>query len=75
MAALRKPLKALILGLAAVVTVATGAVFPVPPLIVLARHRRSDRTELVLRARAGVALDLSRPRVPASILETGSRIG
>jgi hypothetical protein len=68
MGALRKTLKASVLTLAVGISVALGAVFPVPPIIVFFRGRRTDRTELVLPATPGARLDLSRHQVPASLL-------
>lgn len=69
MGAFRRTLKAVVLGLGIVVTVAMGAVFPVPPLIVLAARRRAERAELIRPASAGVRLDLSRPEVAAGLLD------
>lgn len=65
---LRKVLQAGVLALAVVVTVTMGAVFPVPPLVLMARRRRTDRTEVVLPAAPGNRLDLTRPYLPASLL-------
>lgn len=68
MGALRKTLGVLVLTIAVGLSVVLGAVFPVPPIIVLSRRRRTDRTELVLPAAPGTRLNLSSPRVPASLL-------
>lgn len=68
MGALRKTLRVLVLTIAVGLSVALGAVFPVPPIIVLSRRRRTDRTELVLPAAPGTRLDLSRTQVAASLL-------
>lgn len=68
MSALRKTLRVLVLALAVGLSVALGAMFPVPPIIVLSRRRRTDRTELVLPAARGTRLDLRRTEVPASLL-------
>jgi hypothetical protein len=69
---LSKTLKAFVLTLAVGISVALGAIFPVPPVIVFFRGRRTDRTELVLPAAPGARLDLSRHEVPASLLpQTG----
>jgi hypothetical protein len=68
MGALRKTLKVLFLTVAVGLSLALGAVFPVPPIIVMSRRRRTDRTELVLPAAPGTRLDLSSTRVPASLL-------
>lgn len=69
MGALRKTLHVTVLGLAMTFSVVLGAVFPVPPLMVLARRRRTDPTELVLPAVAGTGLDLETTRVPAALLD------
>lgn len=71
----RKTLKAVLLGLAVAVTVAVGAVFPVPPLIVLTARRRTDRTELILPANPGGGLDLGRFEVPAGLVDRESPAG
>ena len=68
-----KALKSLILWLGVVVSVAMGVIFPVPPLLILPSRRRTERTELILPVRAGVALDLSAATVPAGMLDRRSR--
>jgi hypothetical protein len=68
MGALCKTLRVLVLTFAVGLSVVLGAVFPVPPIIVMSRRRRTDRTELVLPATPGRRLDLSRTQVPASLL-------
>jgi len=70
MGAVRKTLGALVLGLAMIFSVVLGAVFPVPPLMVLARRRRTDPIELVMPAVAGTGLDLERTEVPAALLDS-----
>jgi hypothetical protein len=70
MSAVRKVLGALVLGLAMVFSVVLGAVFPVPPLAVLVRRRRTDPIELVMPAVSGTGLDLGRTEVPAALLDT-----
>ncbi|HVL51954.1 MAG TPA: hypothetical protein VM754_10695 [Actinomycetota bacterium] len=69
-----KTLKAMVLGLAVLVSVTLGAVFPVPAFLVLSRHRRTDRTELTLPASPGIALDLEQARVPAELLHRDLRV-
>lgn len=66
---MNKAVRAAVLGLAALISVAIGAVFPVPPLVLLSRRRRTDRTELALPASPDLALDLHRMRVPARVLD------
>lgn len=51
-------------------SVVLGAVFPVPPLMVLARRRRTDPIELVMPAVSGTGLDLKRTEVPAALLDS-----
>jgi len=70
MGALRKTLNVTVLGLAMIFSVVLGAVFPVPPLMVLTRRRRTDPIELVMPAVAGTGLDLETIRVPAALLHT-----
>jgi hypothetical protein len=72
MAKLRKILSIAMLGMGAAVTVALGVVFPIPPVMILARRRRTDRTELIQPAPAGDSIDLSTPRVPAAMLDRSS---
>jgi hypothetical protein len=69
MGALRKTLHVTVLGLAMAFSVVLGAVFPVPPLMVLAKRRRTDPIELVLPASAATGLDLEKTEVPATLLE------
>jgi hypothetical protein len=69
MGALRKTLNVAVLGLAMIFSVVLGAVFPVPPWMLLTRRRRTDPIELVLPAAAGTGLDLSQPLVPAELLD------
>lgn len=69
MGALRKTLHVTVLGLAMVFAVVLGAVFPVPPLLALARRRRTDPIELVLPASAATGLDLEKTEVPATLLD------
>jgi hypothetical protein len=66
---LRKSLNVTVLGLAMAFSVLLGAVFPIPPWLLLARRRRTDPIELVLPAVAGTGLDLSQPLVPAELLD------
>jgi hypothetical protein len=73
MGALRKTLNVTVLGLAMIFSVVLGAVFPVPPLMVLARRRRTDPIELVLPATAGAGLDLEATEVPAALLDALGR--
>lgn len=68
MVAVRKTLNVTVLGLAMVFSVVLGAVFPIPPLMVPARRRRTDPIELVLPSSAGTGLDLANPSVPAALL-------
>jgi hypothetical protein len=67
---MRKTLHVTVLGLAMLFSVVLGAVFPVPPLMVLARRRRTDPIELVLPATSGAGLDLRTTEVPAALLDT-----
>jgi len=73
MGGIGKTIKATVLGLAVLVSVTLGAVFPVPAFLVLSRHRRTDRTELTLPAAPGIALDLEQARVPAELLHRNLR--
>lgn len=73
MGALRKTLNVTVLGLAMIFSVVLGAVFPVPPLMVLARRRRTEPIGLVLPATAGTGLDLETTEVPAALLDTFRR--
>lgn len=68
MSRLRKVLQAGVLALAVGITVTMGAVFPVPPLVIMARRRRTDRTEVVMPAAPGARLDLQSNTLPASLL-------
>jgi hypothetical protein len=72
MAKLRKILSIAILGVGVAVTVALGVVFPIPPVMILARRRRTDRTELIQPAPAGESIDLSSPLVRAGQLDRSS---
>jgi hypothetical protein len=69
MGVLRKTLNVTVLGLAMIFSVVLGAVFPIPPWLLLARRRRTDPIELVLPATAGTGLDLSQALVPAELLD------
>lgn len=69
MGALRKTLHVTVLGLAMIFSVILGAVFPVPPLMVLTRRRRTDPIELVLPAAAVTGLDLEKTEVSATLLD------
>ena len=62
---LRKVLSAALLGLGAVLAVALGVVFPIPPVIALPRRRKLDRIELVQPSPVGLQVDLSVPEVQA----------
>ncbi|MEX0790350.1 MAG: hypothetical protein WD178_06195 [Actinomycetota bacterium] len=68
MGAQRKTLHVTVLALAMMFSLILGAVFPVPPLMVLARRRRTDPLELVLPASAATGLDLGKAEVPAALL-------
>ena len=70
---MRKTLNVTVLGLAMIFSVVLGAVFPVPPLMVLSRRRRTDPIELVLPATAAAGLDLETTEVPAALLDTFRR--
>lgn len=50
-------------------SVILGAVFPVPPLMLLSRRRRTDPIELVLPAVAGTRLNVAGEQVRASLLD------
>jgi hypothetical protein len=69
MAKLRKILAITVLGAGVALTVALGVVFPIPPVMILTRRRKTDRTELIQPAPVGDSIDLSIPQVPASMLD------
>ena len=69
MAKLRKILAIAALSVGVVLTVVLGVVFPIPPVMMLARRRRTDRTELLQPAPVGARIDLSIPEVPARMLD------
>jgi hypothetical protein len=71
MAKLRKILSIAVLGAGVALTVALGVVFPIPPVMILIRRRRIDRTELIQPAPVGERIDLSIPQVPAGMLDRG----
>ncbi len=64
---LRKTFSVTALGLVMAFSVVLGAIFPVPPAILLSRRRRTDRMELVLpgAAAGGLGPDM---KVPATLL-------
>ena len=69
MAKLRKILAIAALSVGVALTVVLGVVFPIPPVMILTRRRRTDRTELVQPAPVGDTIDLSIPKVPARMLD------
>jgi len=68
-AKLRKILAIAALSVGVALTVVLGVVFPIPPVMMLARRRRTDRTELLQPAPVGERIDLSIPEVPARMLD------
>lgn len=68
MAKLRKILAIAALGAGVALTVALGVVFPIPPVMILTRRRRIERTELIQPAPVG-DIDLSIPQIPARMLD------
>ena len=69
MGGFRKTLNVVVLGAVMAFSLVLGAVFPVPPLMLLSRRRRTDPIELVLPAVTGTGLDLTGEQIPTSFLD------